>query len=55
MRTCLNSKTAQAQELMGTIEKLKKKAEEDNQLLNTKYDDLNRIHGTCSKQIKDLG
>lgn len=54
MKTCLNSKTAQNEELLATIQKLKKKSEEDQQLFNSKYEDLNRIHSTCAKQIKDL-
>lgn len=54
MKNCLNAKTAQNEELINTVEKLKKKAEEDQKQYTTKYDDLTRIHGTCTKQIKDL-
>lgn len=54
MKNCLNAKTAQNEELINTVDKLKKKAEEDQKQYTTKYDDLARIYGTCMKQIKDL-
>lgn len=54
MKNALNCKAVQNEELLNNIEKLKKKMDQDQLFAKTKYEDIEKIHSTCTKQIKDL-
>lgn len=54
MKNALQLKTTQNDELLAVIEKLQKKLEDDTKSLNERYEDLQKIHSTCEKQVKQL-